>query len=583
MYCVNFRRSSLGIDYNRRSRCQSDCCKKLERRSKLPVCGDETFSISENEIKNDQKNNEINVNVRDNDVSTKQYQKDPKRQNDKFQKGQTHQSDDYSTKSPIMDTPEKIERFIPRNEKPISSEWLCTSEDEKRRKDVDKPNYLDLSTRLFSSIRKSSSLTRKATGFEKFTQSRQHEEPRRCRHSENAEEKKDDLSTNELDQLVWINQPTCSGDSREALVSLASIIQNNEKSASSNDMRISSSPEQQWRNDLKKSFRMLEIERNKKLALQQKLQNMEHKAKSIEELQSTVKSTQRIRKLEEEVAFYRQEFQLEQKKREESEEELQKIRQENQRYAEQMDTLIFEYIPNVAPKFKDIGPVNYTIEESFDFVGLYQIGEVLGKGFYGSVRRGSHNKKHQRFAIKILNKNNIIRFKDLKQIASEIHILKAFRHPNIIHLEEVIHATDNIYMVMELCFMDLHKYHSEIGLTLESARQVVLGILYPLHHLHLHGICHLDLKPENILLTKSLDCHNASHNDVRICDFGLVDMARKSGKNKDVIREGYVCGTPGFYAPEMVLQDKFEGRSADMVRRGLGDIFFKCVCQLISL
>ena len=120
-------------------------------------------------------------------------------------------------------------------------------------------------------------------------------------------------------------------------------------------------------------------------------------------------------------------------------------------------------------------------------------------------------------------------------------------------------------MVTELCFMDLHKYHSEIGLSIESARQVVYGILQPLYHLHRHGICHLDLKPENILLSKSLDSHNASHKHVRICDFGLVSMAKKSDQTKNVIREAYACGTPGFYAPEMILHEKFEGRTADMV------------------
>ena len=112
--------------------------------------------------------------------------------------------------------------------------------------------------------------------------------------------------------------------------------------------------------------------------------------------------------------------------------------------------------------------------------------------------------------------------------------------------------------------MDLHKYHNQIGLAMSSARQIIYGILQPLSHLHDHGIAHLDLKPENILITKSLDSHNASHTHVRICDFGLSHMVRKSDRNKDVILERYACGTPGFFAPEMILHEKFEGRTADM-------------------
>ena len=82
-----------------------------------------------------------------------------------------------------------------------------------------------------------------------------------------------------------------------------------------------------------------------------------------------------------------------------------------------------------------------------------------------------------------------------------------------------------------------------------------------------HGLkkVHLDLKPENILLTKALASHNASHTHVRICDFGLSKMVRKSDRTKDVILERYACGTPGFFAPEMILHEQFEGRRADMV------------------
>jgi serine/threonine protein kinase len=112
--------------------------------------------------------------------------------------------------------------------------------------------------------------------------------------------------------------------------------------------------------------------------------------------------------------------------------------------------------------------------------------------------------------------------------------------------------------------MDLHKYHNDFGLTENAAKQVILGVLRPLQHLHSHGICHLDLKPENILLTRSVDLQNVTHEHVRLCDFGLVNMARKPDCSKEIVRKGYACGTPGFFAPEMILNNEFEGRMADM-------------------
>jgi hypothetical protein len=575
MYCINFQRSSPGIDYNRSNHSQAVFDKKVERQSQLKMRDDETLNQSGYKPKSELSDYGINENGTKNNVSLKIHQKDQKRQNRELHEEQMHKFYEHSTATPIIHTPEKSKRFIPRNYYPSTSEMMSRFEKEQRQQEIDKANYLDLSTIPFPAIRKSNSLTRKATGLKKFTKNGQYEGARRYQHSEHAEEKKDDMSgfsssrTNELDHSVWISPSRSSGDNREQLVFPTSIIQKegNDNISFSNEVQFSSTSlsNQRLRDELKKCCRMLDMERNKNLTLQQKLQHTECQLKAIEGTKPAEEDSRQIQKLEEEVAYCRREFKKERKKRQKFEDELQKTRLENLRYAKQMDVLIFEYIPNVAPKFKDIGPVNYTINESFNYIGSYQLGEILGEGYYGSVRSGSHTKRHQRFAIKILKKININGFKDLKHIAIEIHVLKTYRHPNIIHLEEVVHAADNIYMVTEFCSMDLHKYYSEIGLTIESARQVVFGILHPLHHLHLHGICHLDLKPENILLTESLDSHNATHKHVRICDFGLVNMARRSDENKDVIREGYVCGTPGFYAPEMILQDRFEGRSADMV------------------
>jgi len=456
------------------------------------------------------------------------------------------------------DVPEKPKRSISSNHLSMMNGMLPRSESELRETKTENLNDLRFPPK---SLQKQE-LTVKTTGFEKSYESWQFEKAGRSQGSERGEEKKEDfldfesLAKSELDShLGWeCTFPSFAGTIRNEAKDDISFDAIQVSSREISDLRL--------RNQLEQSRTEVEIEKNKNRELQYKLQIMENKLKAFEKSQETkIGSILQKQKIEE---FYRKALHGEMKKREEFETALQKTQEEKQIYVEQMDVLIFEYIPNVAPKFKDIGPVDYEVNESFDSVGWYKLGGALGEGYYGSVRIGTHAKKDEEYAVKILKKTNISRFKDLKQIAEEIHVLKTYRHPNIIHLEEVIHAADNIYVVTERCFMDLHKYNSEIGLTLESAREVIYGILHPLQHLHMRGICHLDLKPENILLKKSLHSHNASCTDVRICDFGLVSMAKKSDENKDVIREGYACGTPGFYAPEMVLKEKFEGRTADM-------------------
>ena len=236
----------------------------------------------------------------------------------------------------------------------------------------------------------------------------------------------------------------------------------------------------------------------------------------------------------------------------------------NRKCQEKLELLMFQHMPSDSTKFIDIGPVNFGIHESSARVREYELGKKLGEGHFGSVQVGTNVASRKKFAIKSLNKSRIKRFKDFLQVGMEVQVLKQYPHPNIIHMQEVIHAEKNIYLVTELCLMDMHKYHHDIGLTGDGAKQVILGLLRPLQHLHSHGICHLDLKPENVLLSAGCDLQNVTYEDVRLCDFGLVNMAKNPKHSKEVLLEDYVCGTPGFFAPEMILRNEFEGRLADM-------------------
>jgi len=62
---------------------------------------------------------------------------------------------------------------------------------------------------------------------------------------------------------------------------------------------------------------------------------------------------------------------------------------------------------------------------------------------------GIHEKINQKIAAKILQKSNI-KSKELEEkVKREIRFSKYFRHPNIIHLYEVIETQNDIIMIME--------------------------------------------------------------------------------------------------------------------------------------
>lgn len=82
----------------------------------------------------------------------------------------------------------------------------------------------------------------------------------------------------------------------------------------------------------------------------------------------------------------------------------------------------------------------------------------------------------------------------------------------------------------------------------------------------MHSICHRDLKPENILLNTPTQ-HQASSKgddeegsmfDVKVCDFGLSATFVKGKKLSDF------CGSPGFFAPEMITCQSYDGPLVDV-------------------
>ena len=319
--------------------------------------------------------------------------------------------------------------------------------------------------------------------------------------------------------------------------------------------------------ELRQTSKILKQEREQKEVLRGEIEKLENQVERIRadkksEFNSSYQAA--VRELQGQMLEYRERLAEEQVKGQMLQLQVESLRKENLKCRERMKVMMFQHIPSISAKLQDIGPCKSQLHESPNRVADYELGAQLGEGHYGKVAVGTNVATGDQFAVKVLDKTRIARFKDLQQVGMEVHVLKNFAHPNIVHLQEVIHAPENLYIVTELCLMDLHKHHNDVGLSEYGAQQVIFGILKPLNHLHSQGICHLDLKPENILLAAHVDVNNISHYDVRLCDFGLVNMAKNPEADKSVVRRGYACGTPGFFAPEMILDNSFEGRQADM-------------------
>jgi len=201
------------------------------------------------------------------------------------------------------------------------------------------------------------------------------------------------------------------------------------------------------------------------------------------------------------------------------------------------------------------------------FFITYDLKEEIGVGSTSKCYRCIRKSDKKEFACKLIDKRQVeMKFSGLlEQFFVEIKVLKALKHPNIIHIEDSFETPDRIYMVMEMMKGgELFDYVVEKGtLSEEEASVLVRKITSAVSHMHDIGIIHRDLKPENLLLTTKGD-----HAEVKLIDFGLAKEM-----NEQVARS--FLGTRGYLAPEMLQRNSYD-KAIDIW--ALGIIVFVLLC-----
>lgn len=136
---------------------------------------------------------------------------------------------------------------------------------------------------------------------------------------------------------------------------------------------------------------------------------------------------------------------------------------------------------------------------------------------------------------------------------NEILALRELQSDHIFGLLDLIQTKDYLYLVTECGGKDLFDYFEQLngGLSETETRAIFLKTATALKHCHTSGFCHRDLKPENILL-------DTTTGRLHIIDFGLCARVSKNEQLSDF------CGSPGFFAPEMITKGLYNGYQADL-------------------
>ncbi|XP_051897854.1 cAMP-dependent protein kinase catalytic subunit alpha-like isoform X3 [Pristis pectinata] len=192
--------------------------------------------------------------------------------------------------------------------------------------------------------------------------------------------------------------------------------------------------------------------------------------------------------------------------------------------------------------------------------------KTLGTGSFGRVMLVKHKATKEHYAMKILDKQKVVKLKQIEHTLNEKRILQAVRFPFLVRLVFSFKDNTNLYMVMEYIqggemfshlrrsgrfsvpfdaavsrgFMFLLCLCQRCRPLRESeahsrfyAAQIVLAFEY----LHSLDLLYRDLKPENILIDQT--------GYIQVTDFGFAKRVKG--------RTWTLCGTPEYLAPEIIL------------------------------
>ncbi|CAL5189791.1 unnamed protein product [Lathyrus oleraceus] len=184
----------------------------------------------------------------------------------------------------------------------------------------------------------------------------------------------------------------------------------------------------------------------------------------------------------------------------------------------------------------------------------YELGRLLGQGTFGKVYYGRSIVTNQTVALKMIDKDKVIKNDQADCIKREISIMKLVKHPNIIQLFEVMATKSKIYFVLEYARGgELFKKVAKGKLKEDTAHKYFKQLVSAVDFCHSRGVYHRDIKPENILLDEN--------EDLKVSDFGLSAFAES--KRQDGLLHT-TCGTPAYVAPEVIKRKGYDGAKADI-------------------
>ena len=191
-------------------------------------------------------------------------------------------------------------------------------------------------------------------------------------------------------------------------------------------------------------------------------------------------------------------------------------------------------------------------------IGNYKYIHDIGSGGFSLVALVQHQKTHEFFAAKMINRKIAADSGLLFRVESELRIHEFLSHDGIIKVQEVIYAKDDIFIIMEYGERGtLYDYICKYG-TLSEHETLLLfsDLVAAIDYIHNKGIAHRDLKLDNVVLNHAFK--------PKFIDFGFAHQNRYF----DSLR-ATVCGTLEYMSPEIILEKEYDPLPSDIWSLGV--------------
>jgi PAS domain S-box-containing protein len=188
-------------------------------------------------------------------------------------------------------------------------------------------------------------------------------------------------------------------------------------------------------------------------------------------------------------------------------------------------------------------------------IASYRIGKELDDATGGTVYSAVDENTGESVVLKIQDKR-LLGYDMQERINQEFQVAQKLNHPNVINYLEQIQTGTHVLTVMEYGKDgNLERYWEKKGKLSETeARYFFSQIIEGVKHCHENNCVHGDIKLSNIVLRDGI---------AKLIDFSVCKPTDDSGKRRTF------CGTTQYVAPEVLLQNLYPGKSADIWSLGV--------------